>query len=69
MLELYVFDLIHGRFFFLTGRVTEFRKICEDSVNVVIMFLFNFSERCAFNLLQRYLLTDQMCGILLCIVS
>ena len=55
--------------FFLTGRVTEFRKVCENSINVIIMFLLNFSERCAINLLQHYLLTDQMCGILLWLVS
>jgi hypothetical protein len=36
--------------FFFTGGVTEFRKVCEDSVNVIVMFLLNFIERCAINL-------------------
>jgi len=40
--------------------VTEFRKVCEDSVNVILMFLLNFNERYAINLLQHYLLTNQI---------
>ena len=43
-------------FFPLTGSVTEFRKVREDSVNVIRMVLLHFSERCAINLLQHFFL-------------